>query len=117
MARYCTLPRPAILELLSQATRRSKTQMICPQCSENRVHRSRRKGFVEQFVLSAAGVYPYRCSSCKNRFMKRRDPSQSARRSLWSDPPPWLSALLWGIVAVAIALVIVGVVAQRASLK
>lgn len=89
--------------------------MICPECGATRVHRSRRKGFVEQALLGSIGIYPYRCSDCKKRFMKRRDPSQSPRRSIWADPPPWLSAIMWGLVAIVIALIIVGVVAYRAG--
>ncbi len=47
--------------------------------------------------------------------MKMKNPAQSRRRSIWSDPPGWLSAIIWGLVATAIALVIVGVVAYRAG--
>ena len=47
--------------------------------------------------------------------MKMKNPAQSRRRSIWSDPPGWLSAILWGVVAVVIALIIVGVVAYRAG--
>ncbi|MBK6313491.1 MAG: hypothetical protein IPF53_04010 [Blastocatellia bacterium] len=47
--------------------------------------------------------------------MKLKDPSQARRRSIWSDPPVWLSAILWGLVAIFIALVIVAVVAYRAG--
>lgn len=91
--------------------------MICPDCGSAKIHRSRRKGFYEQFVLGSIGIYPYRCSECKKRFMRFNDPTQPRRRSIWSDPPGWLSAILWGLVATAIALMIVGVVAYRAGLK
>jgi hypothetical protein len=66
-------------------------------------------------LLGSVGIYPYRCSACKKRFMKLKDPSQARRRSIWSDPPVWLSAILWGLVAIFIALVIVAVVAYRAG--
>jgi uncharacterized membrane protein YeaQ/YmgE (transglycosylase-associated protein family) len=89
--------------------------MTCPDCGTTRVHRSRRQGFFEQVILGTIGVYPYRCSDCKKRFMKMKNPAQSRRRSIWSDPPGWLSAIIWGLVATAIALVIVGVVAYRAG--
>lgn len=89
--------------------------MTCPDCGATKVHRSRRKGFFEQAILGSVGIYPYRCSECKKRFMKRKDPTQARRRSFWADPPPWLASLMWGLVATLIALVIVGVVAYRAG--
>lgn len=47
--------------------------------------------------------------------MKVKNPAQSRRRSIWSDPPGWLSAILWGLVATVIALIIVAAVAYRAG--
>lgn len=89
--------------------------MTCPDCGATKVHRSRRRGFFEQVILGTIGVYPYRCSACKKRFMKVNDPTKARRRNIWTDPPGWVSALLWGLVATAIALIIVGVVAYRAG--
>jgi len=81
-----------------------------------KVHRSRRQGILERSVLGTVGFYPYRCSICKARFWKASNPATARRRSIWNDPPPWLTAILWGLVAAAIGVVIVGIVAFRDSL-
>jgi hypothetical protein len=40
--------------------------MICPNCSQNRAHRSHR-GF-KDWLLSLLALKPYRCHNCKHRF-------------------------------------------------
>ena len=41
---------------------------ICPQCHSLEVHRSRRRGFVERFLLAFVFKRPFRCDSCKTRY-------------------------------------------------
>ena len=43
--------------------------MNCPKCKSYDVRPSRRKGIIE-YVLSAAGVWPFRCQRCYKRYMK-----------------------------------------------
>ena len=58
--------------------------MICPKCSENRAHRSRRSG-VKDWAASLMLRIPYRCRACKARWyvfpyggksMKLRSPEE-----------------------------------------
>src|SRR5208283_463520 len=41
--------------------------MICPQCRSDNCFRSHRDGIFD-FVLTAAGLRPWRCHSCERRF-------------------------------------------------
>ncbi|MGD0429240.1 MAG: hypothetical protein ABSC10_21250 [Candidatus Acidiferrales bacterium] len=41
--------------------------MICPQCRSDNCFRSHRDGILD-FVLSGAGLRPWRCHSCDRRF-------------------------------------------------
>jgi hypothetical protein len=41
--------------------------MICPQCRSDNCFRSHRDGILD-FVLTAAGLRPWRCHSCERRF-------------------------------------------------
>ena len=41
---------------------------ICPQCHSLDVHRSRRRGFVERFLLALIFKRPFRCDKCKARY-------------------------------------------------
>jgi hypothetical protein len=45
-----------------------KTDGLCPECHSNEVTRSRRRGLVEQIILPALQVRPYRCMECNHRF-------------------------------------------------
>jgi DNA-directed RNA polymerase subunit RPC12/RpoP len=51
---------------------RSGFQLQCPKCSQERAHRSHRKGLIER-IVSLFGWYPYRCHACNSRFLSRRD--------------------------------------------
>ena len=55
----------------------------CPNCSGANVRRSRRRGFVEGYLLRAVFLAPYRCQECDKRFYapngrKRQAPALSA---------------------------------------
>ena len=39
--------------------------MECAKCKGGRLSRVERKGFLEKYVYSLFGVYPWRCSLCK----------------------------------------------------
>ncbi len=41
---------------------------MCPNCHSLDVHRSRRRGFVERFLLALVFKRPFRCDSCKTRY-------------------------------------------------
>ena len=41
---------------------------ICPKCHSLDVHRSRRRGFLERFLLAIIFRRPFRCDSCKARY-------------------------------------------------
>jgi predicted Zn-ribbon and HTH transcriptional regulator len=44
--------------------------MSCPLCRSKRIHRSRRKGNVEEVILAMILVKPFRCESCDHRFFR-----------------------------------------------
>jgi predicted Zn-ribbon and HTH transcriptional regulator len=44
--------------------------MNCPQCHSERIHRSRRKGFMEGTILTILFVRPFRCERCDLRFFR-----------------------------------------------
>jgi hypothetical protein len=41
---------------------------ICPRCRSYDVHRSRRRGFIERFLLPLVLKRPYRCDGCNSRY-------------------------------------------------
>lgn len=43
----------------------------CPLCHSKRIHQSKRKGIIEQFILAMILVRPYRCEKCDYRFFRR----------------------------------------------
>ena len=45
----------------------TRSNVICPQCGESRLHRSRRRSIPER-LLSLAGVAMRRCHACDSRF-------------------------------------------------
>jgi hypothetical protein len=45
--------------------------MICPQCRSDSCFRSHRDGILD-FLLSGAGLRPWRCHSCEHRFQAWR---------------------------------------------
>ena len=40
----------------------------CPECESLNLARSRRRGFVERWILWLIGLVPIRCLDCKARF-------------------------------------------------
>ena len=48
------------------------SESVCPKCSSRRIRRSKRKGFWERVILDRAGVRPYRCEACDERFLRYR---------------------------------------------
>ena len=45
---------------------------LCPNCASGAIHRSRRKGFLEQILHSMFFVSPYRCGACDQRYFRWR---------------------------------------------
>jgi len=44
--------------------------LSCPLCHSKRIHRSRRKGIIEQTILAMIWVRPFRCERCDYRFFR-----------------------------------------------
>jgi predicted Zn-ribbon and HTH transcriptional regulator len=42
----------------------------CPLCNSKRIHRSKRKGIIEQGILAMLFVRPFRCERCDFRFFR-----------------------------------------------
>jgi hypothetical protein len=60
----------------------------CPHCKGHDIHRSRRRGLFERFLLPLFFVRPYRCYSCLQRFYGTFSPigSTDGRRDASSLP-------------------------------
>jgi hypothetical protein len=57
--------------------------MQCTRCRVGgELTRTRRKGFMEEHVFSFFGYYPWRCSSCKQRTLRKK---RSERRGSHSE--------------------------------
>jgi predicted Zn-ribbon and HTH transcriptional regulator len=42
----------------------------CPLCHSKRIHRSKRKGIIEQIILAMIFIKPFRCERCDYRFFR-----------------------------------------------
>ena len=42
----------------------------CPSCRGERIHQSRRNGFLEKVILAMIFVRPFRCEKCDDRFFR-----------------------------------------------
>jgi hypothetical protein len=49
--------------------------LICPKCSNDKAHRSHRRGFAEQ-LAGVIGFRAYRCHGCEHRFVRFRYASE-----------------------------------------
>jgi hypothetical protein len=47
----------------------------CPRCESMNLFMSRKRGWVERWVLALLHVLPLRCRDCKRRFYSFRRPS------------------------------------------
>jgi C4-type Zn-finger protein len=54
--------------------------MTCPLCHQDSARRSRRHSITD-YLLSAAGVYPWRCQGCNARFYARLMPLSHSLRA------------------------------------
>lgn len=61
--------------------------MVCPQCGKGRIHRIERSTFMERYIFSFFGYFPWECPLCrkplllKKRGVRRRRPIPSAEHS------------------------------------
>jgi hypothetical protein len=63
--------------------------MNCRICNQPYLHRKRRRGFLQRFVYSLFGYYPWHCTSCNlvGMYRGRKDSDESEREHAQSDPP------------------------------
>lgn len=76
------------VERREEAHKRKPQQRVCPECREPKVRRSHRRTLAD-YLLSLAGLRPYRCHECGHRFHARsraRAP-QRPKRSRWAQCP------------------------------
>ena len=43
---------------------------LCPNCGNQNVHKSHKRGFVEKYLLRLLLLCPYRCDACYHRFYR-----------------------------------------------
>jgi hypothetical protein len=53
-------------------------QRHCPNCTSDKIVRSRRRGFFERSILSFTRWRPFRCAACKHRYYQRIDPANQS---------------------------------------
>jgi predicted Zn-ribbon and HTH transcriptional regulator len=56
---------------------------FCPNCASAEIHRSRRKGLLEQILHTIFLISPYRCKACDERYFRLRvaaAPAEKPRR-------------------------------------
>ena len=58
----------------------SHKSSLCPKCASHAIHRSRRKGLLEQILHSVLFVSPYRCNACDERYFRFRLPVHTAEK-------------------------------------
>jgi hypothetical protein len=44
----------------------------CPFCGKTATHRRKRRGFVENYIRSLLGYFPWHCGTCKRTFYFRK---------------------------------------------
>jgi hypothetical protein len=49
----------------------------CPHCNSKNIHRSKRRGIFESYVLSLVPIRPFRCEDCDCRFYAFASPTDS----------------------------------------
>jgi hypothetical protein len=64
------LPCTRIARKLGSRNRRI-AMISCPLCHSKRIHRSRRKGILEQGILAVIFLRPFRCERCDYRFFRQ----------------------------------------------
>jgi transposase-like protein len=84
--------------------------MECPACESTNVHRSRRAGMVERWVLSPAFIAPYRCSDCHARFTRFALASRRRMLRFVARPPLATRLVLWALLLLAVTVVVGGLV-------
>ena len=53
----------------------------CPKCDAPAFDRLPRSGFIQKYLLSALGYYPWMCTVCRHTgFLKRRSPGYATLR-------------------------------------
>jgi len=84
--------------------------MECPECGATKIHKSRRKGTMENTVLVLVAVHPYRCSECRARFFRKRGEMAGAWVKVLMNPPAPLRLVIWAVVMAAAVASVVGIV-------
>lgn len=62
---------------------------VCPKCGSPQAHRIHRTT-VKDYLLSFAGVWPYRCKRCRRFFRAVRSLRKLGERRPWALPEPCL---------------------------
>lgn len=50
----------------------SEPHSRCPKCGSDQLRRSPRAGFIQFYVFTLFGYYPWECIRCGERFMRRK---------------------------------------------
>jgi DNA-directed RNA polymerase subunit RPC12/RpoP len=60
-----------LAENISKA-RSVREQVVCQKCGSGKVQRVFRDGFLQQVVYPLFGFYPWRCTTCGSRTLRRK---------------------------------------------
>jgi DNA-directed RNA polymerase subunit RPC12/RpoP len=59
--------------------------MQCPKCNKGQLFRGKRHGWIERQLFGRLGLYPWRCSYCKERsLLKVREETNEKPSPIWT---------------------------------
>ncbi len=59
--------------------------MQCPKCNKGQLFRGKRHGWIERQLFGRLGLYPWRCSVCKERsLLKVREETNEKPSPIWT---------------------------------
>jgi DNA-directed RNA polymerase subunit RPC12/RpoP len=64
-----------VQEILAESISESRSvreQIVCQKCGSGKVQRVFRDGFLQQVVYPLFGFYPWRCTTCGSRTLRRK---------------------------------------------
>jgi hypothetical protein len=63
----------------------ARTGGRCAKCGSHKLRRVERKGFLQKKVYSFFGYYPWRCSTCRTRFLLRKRDYRASRKKDYTE--------------------------------
>ena len=65
------IPKKVVADAADNGSDSTAGEAHCLHCQSQRIRRAKREGLMEQMFYPLFSKYPYKCSDCGTRFMKR----------------------------------------------